>query len=111
EFALCERARRLIMGRQERRGLPSPDDLYELSGSEAQELFPPLAPIYGALYHRNAARVDGRLLNHALHQVATQQGLTIQQGSVERLVLEQHMVTGGVVAGGYPSPGTGNISP
>ncbi len=110
EFAPFERARQLIVSRQEglrpaptqsrqQRGLPSPDDLYALSGSEAQELFPPLASVYGALYHRNAARVDGRLLNHTLHQVATQHGLTIQQGSVERLILEQHTVTGVVVAG------------
>jgi D-amino-acid dehydrogenase len=99
EFTPFERARRLIVGRQERRGLPSPDDLYEISGSEAKELFPPLAPVYGALYHRNAARVDGRLLNHALQQVAIQHGLIIQQGGVERLVFQQCAVTGVVVAG------------
>src|SRR5262252_7193246 len=99
EFSLFDRARSLVLGRQERRGLPSIDDLYEISGSEAKELFPPLAPVYGALYHRNAARVDGRLLNHALQQVATQRGLTIQQGSVERLVLQQRAVTGVSVAG------------
>lgn len=99
EFAPFERARQLILGRQEQRGRPSPDDLYALSGSAARELFPPLAPIYGALYHRNAARVDGRLLNRALQQVATQHGLTIQHGSVERLVVEHGAVTGVVVAG------------
>ena len=61
EFPLFDRARNLILSRQEHRGLPSIDDLYEISGSEAHELFPPLAPVYGALYSRNAARVDGRL--------------------------------------------------
>src|SRR5919201_1582491 len=35
EFALFDRARSLILGRQERRGLPSIDDLYEISGSGA----------------------------------------------------------------------------
>lgn len=105
EFAPFERARQLILGRQEQRGRPSPDDLYELSGSAARELFPPLAPIYGALYHRNAARVDGRLLNRALQQVATQRGLTIQQGSVERLVVEHSAVTGVVVAGATRTAG------
>jgi D-amino-acid dehydrogenase len=99
EWAPFERARQLIVGRQERRGLPSPVDLYDISGSAARELYPPLAPIYGALYHRNAARVDGRLLNHALQQVAVQRGLTIQHGGVERLALQQHTVTGVVVAG------------
>jgi glycine/D-amino acid oxidase-like deaminating enzyme len=99
EFALFDRARSLVLGRQERRGLPSLDDLYEISGSEARELFPPLAPVYGALYYRNAARVDGRLLNRALRQAAQQRGLSLQQGSVERLVIESGAVTGVVVAG------------
>src|SRR5262245_41131169 len=68
EFAPFEDARRMIFSRQERYGFPSPEDVYEISGSEAQALFPLLAPGYGALYYRHAARVDGRLLNHALRQ-------------------------------------------
>lgn len=99
EFAQFDRARRLIMGRQEHRGVPSPEDLYDISGSAAQELFPPLAPLYGALYYRNAARVDGRLLNSALRQAAVQRGVTLRQDSVERLVITQSRVTGVVVAG------------
>jgi len=99
EFAPFEEARRVILGRQERHGTPSPDDLYELSGSAAKELFPLLAPVYGALYDRNAARVDGRLLNHALRQAAERHGLTIRPGSVERFVLQHGAVTGVVVAG------------
>jgi D-amino-acid dehydrogenase len=106
EFALFDRARNLILSRQERRGLPSIDDLYEISGSEARELFPLLAPVYGALYYRNAARVDGRLLNRALRQAAVQRGLGLQQGSVERLVIERGAVTGVVVAGATLSAGT-----
>src|SRR5437016_11510881 len=99
EFPLFDRARNLILSRQEHRGLPSIDDLYEISGSEAHELFPPLAPVYGALYSRNAARVDGRLLNRALRQAAQQRGLSLQQDSVERLVIERGAVTGVEVAG------------
>jgi D-amino-acid dehydrogenase len=106
EFSLFDRARSLVLGRQERRGLPSADDLYEISGSEARELFPLLAPVYGALYYRNAARVDGRLLNQALRQAAEHRGLVIQQGSVERLVIERGAVTGVVVAGTTLSAGT-----
>jgi D-amino-acid dehydrogenase len=106
EFALFDRARSLVLGRQERRSLPSLDDLYEISGSEARELFPPLAPVYGALYYRNAARVDGRLLNRALRQAAAQRGLSLQQGSVERLVMQSGAVTGVVVAGETLSAGT-----
>src|SRR6266446_2645237 len=93
EFALFDHARTLVLDRQERRGLPSIDDLHEISGSEARELFPPLAPVYGALYYRNAARVDGCLLNGALRQAAQQRGLSIQQGSVERLVIQSGAVT------------------
>jgi len=106
EFALFDHARSLVLGRQERRGLPSIDDLYEISGSEAHELFPLLAPVYGALYYRNAARVDGRLLNRALRQAAQQRGLSLQQGSVERLVIQSGAVTGVVVAGTVLSAGT-----
>jgi D-amino-acid dehydrogenase len=99
EFAPFEDARRMILSRQERYGFPSPEEVYELSSSEAQALFPLLAPGYGALYYRHAARVDGRLLNHALRQAAERHGLTIQPGSVERLVIEHDAVTGVVVAG------------
>src|SRR5713101_2626830 len=106
EFALFDHARSLVLGRQERRGLPSIDDLYEISGSEARELFPPLASVYGDRYYRNAARVDGRLLNRALRQAAQQRGLVIQQGSVERLVIQNGAVTGVVVAGATLSAGT-----
>ena len=106
EFAHFDHARSLVLGRQERRGLPSIDELYEISGSEARALFPPLAPVYGALYYRNAARVDGRLLNRALRQAAEQRGLSIQQGSVERLVIQSGAVTGVVAAGATLSAGT-----
>ncbi len=99
EWAPYDRARRLILSRQEQRGLPSRDDLYELSGTEAQELFPLLTPVYGALYYRQAARVDGRLLNQALRQAAVHRGLTIEQGTVDRLRIEHGAVTGVVVAG------------
>jgi D-amino-acid dehydrogenase len=99
ELAPFEDARRVIVSRQERYGFPSRDDLYELSGSAAQKHFPLLAPVHGALYYRNAARVDGRLLNHALRQAAERRGLTIQPGGVERLVLGHGAVTGVVVAG------------
>lgn len=101
EFPLFDRARNLILSRQEQRGTPSQDDLYDISGVEAQELFPALGPVYGALYYRNACRVDGRLLNQALRQAAVQRGLRIQQGTVERLLLERGAVTG-VVADGMP---------
>jgi D-amino-acid dehydrogenase len=89
-----ERARRLILERQRRRGLPKPEDLHELAPAEARELFPPLAPVRGAIYSRGAARVDGRLLNRALRTAGERRGLVIRSGSVERFVLNGDAVEG-----------------
>lgn len=97
EIAPFEAAKRLIFDRQRRRGLPTPEDLHEISPREAQALFPPLGPVYGAIYSRVAARVDGRLLNAALQRAAERHKLVVRRGSVDRLVIEQHAVTGVVV--------------
>jgi D-amino-acid dehydrogenase len=94
-----ERARRLISERQRRRGLPTAEDLHEITAAEARDLFPPLAPVRGAIYSRGAARVDGRLLNRALRTAAEGRGLLVRAGSVERLVLNGAAV-GGLVLGG-----------
>jgi D-amino-acid dehydrogenase len=94
-----ERARRIVFERQRQRGTPTPADLHEVSATEARELFPPLAPVRGAIYSRVAARVDGRLLNRALRSAAEARGLVVRAGSVERLVREGDRVTG-LVAGG-----------
>ncbi|MGH8068126.1 MAG: NAD(P)/FAD-dependent oxidoreductase [Candidatus Entotheonellia bacterium] len=94
-----DRAKRLIFSRQTHRGMPSAEDLHEVSPREAQTQFPPLAPVYGAIYYRRAARVDGRLLNQALRRAAERRGLQIRQGGVERLVIQNHAVTGVIVEG------------
>jgi len=93
------RAKRIVFGRQKSRGLPTPEDLHEVSASEARELFPPLAPVHGAIYSRVAARVDGRLLNRALRTAAEARGLIVREGSVERLVIEGGAVKGLAVGG------------
>jgi D-amino-acid dehydrogenase len=93
------RARRIVFERQTSRGLPKPEDLHEVSAAEARELFPPLAPVHGAIYSRVAARVDGRLLNRALLTAAEARGLVVRQGSVDRLVLEAGTVKGVVIGG------------
>jgi D-amino-acid dehydrogenase len=105
EYEPFDRATRLIFSRQARRGLPTPEDLHEVSGGEARQLFPPLAPVSGAIYHRRAARVDGRLLNCALRRAAEHRGLVIKQGAVERLIIQNHSVTGVVVDGETLSAG------
>ena len=99
ELESFERARRLVFERQRRRGLPKPDDLHEVSAAEAQDLFPPLARVHGAIYSRGAARVDGRLLNRALRTAAEARGLAVRAGAVDRLVREGDAVRGVVIGG------------
>jgi len=94
-----ERARRLIFERQRARGLPAARDLHEVTAADARELFPPLAPVRGAIYSRGAARVDGRLLNRALRTAAEGYGLRVRGGSVQRLVLDGDAVSGLVLDG------------
>lgn len=100
-----EQAQRLIFARQERRGLPHADDLYTVSAQEARELFPALAPVSGAIYHRHAARVDGRLLNRALQNAAECHGLTVRQASAAQLVVQDHAATGVIIDGSTVSAG------
>jgi glycine/D-amino acid oxidase-like deaminating enzyme len=99
EIEPFERARRIVFERQRRRGLPTPENLHEVTAAEARELFPPLAPVHGAIYSRGAARVDGRLLNCALRAAAEARRLVVRPGSVERLVIEDGTVRGLVVDG------------
>jgi D-amino-acid dehydrogenase len=106
EYEAYEHAKRLIFSRQASRGMPSPDDLHEVSPREAQRLFPPLGSVHGAIYYRRAARVDGRLLNQALRQAAERHGLVIRQGGVERLIIQHHTVTGVVADGETLAAGT-----
>jgi glycine/D-amino acid oxidase-like deaminating enzyme len=105
EHEAFERAKRLIFSRQRQRGTPSAEDLHEASASAARTLFPGLAPVYGAIYHRRAARVDGRLLNQALRRAAVRRGLVIRQGGVERLIIQNHAITGVLVEGETLSAG------
>jgi D-amino-acid dehydrogenase len=93
------RARQIICERQRTRGLPKPGDLHDVTAAEARELFPPLAPVHGAIYSRSAARVDGRLLNRSLRTAAEARGLVVREGTVEGLVRQGDTVTGIVVGG------------
>jgi D-amino-acid dehydrogenase len=99
EIEPFERARRLVFERQRRRGLPRPEDLHEVSPAEARALFPPLAPVHGAIYSRGAARVDGRLLNRALRSAAEARGLAVRAEGVEQLVIDGGVVQGVTVGG------------
>ena len=94
-----EHARRVVFDRRRRRDKPSAESLREISPTEARELFPPLAAVRGAIYSRDAARVDGRVLNRALRAAAEARGLVIRRGSAEALVIEKGAVTGIRVGG------------
>ena len=96
-------ARRHIFSRRSRQGRPSAEDLYEISSEEARKRFPALADVRGAIYYREAARVDGRLLTGALRRAAESRGLTVQETGVDGLLMDNDTVTGVVTA-------TGNLS-
>jgi D-amino-acid dehydrogenase len=96
-----------MLARRDALGIPAADDLYPIAPEEAQELFPPLANVVGALYYRNAARVDGKLLARALRQGAEQHGLHLLDGDVEQLLREGARVTGVKVMG--DSVGAGSV--
>jgi D-amino-acid dehydrogenase len=98
EVESFEAARRWMMAQQQRRGLPAAADLYEISPDEARTLFPPLGRVRRALYYRQAARVNGRLLTQAMRQAAVAGGLVVEQAGVDRLIIEAGTVRG-VVSG------------
>ena len=85
ELEPFEIARRHIFSRRSRQGRPSVEDLYEISSDEARSRFPALADVQGAIYYREAARVDGRLLTAALRRAAKARGLTVRETGVEGL--------------------------
>lgn len=98
EDAAFEQARQRVFARQRRRGSPSEADLHQIDAAAAQRLFPQLAEVRSAIFYRNAARVDGRLMAGALRRAAERHGLTIRQAAVERLAQQDDAVTG-VVSG------------
>ena len=110
ELEQFEEARQTILSRQERRGLPLPDDLRVITSDEARSLFPALAPVHGAIFNRRACRVDGNQLNRALLAAAEGHGLSVRQASAERLVLEQGVVSGVVIDGKTFTAGVTAIS-
>ncbi len=96
-------ARRHIFSRRSRQGRPSAEDLYEISSEEARSRFPVLADVRGAVYYREAARVDGRLLTAALRRAAEASGLTARETGAEGLRIDNDAVTGVVTDAGAVS--------
>ncbi len=65
-----------------------PDALSEITGDEAQVLFPPLAEIRAAFFNARGARVDGRALLGAIEFAARARGVEWRAGSVEQVVAD-----------------------
>lgn len=106
EQPLFEDAQRHILARQAARRSPSTDDLHPVSAQEARDLFPALGEVYGALYYRQGARVDGGLLTQALRRAGERYGLEVLAGSVDRLAIDGRRVAGVVVGGDTLSAAT-----
>lgn len=94
EVALLNEAKRVVFARQERRGAPEADALRTALSGETRRRFPPLAETRGAIYCRNAGRVDGRLMAAAMERGAVGRGLTVRTASVEQLLHEGNRVVG-----------------
>jgi D-amino-acid dehydrogenase len=79
----------------ERRWRAAKDHGYaEIEPDEASALFPPLAPVKGAIHCGRAARVDGRLLAGALLCAAGKRGLEVRHAPVAELVLDHGAIAG-----------------
>jgi D-amino-acid dehydrogenase len=63
-----------------RASAPEIGDVEAVTGTQAQELFPPLRPQSAAVYISGAARVDGRRLSRALLSAACRNGAEIRTG-------------------------------
>ena len=88
-----EQIREALLAR--RAAAPEIGEVAELSGADAQRLFPPLRADAAAVYIGGAARVDGRKLAAALARAAVRQGAVVRDG-------EAHLARGrgrGRVAG------------
>ena len=86
-----ERIRLALLAR--RAAAPEIGEVAELSGAEAQRLFPPLRADAAAVYIGGAARVDGRQLAAALTRAAVRQGAVARDG-------EARLAAGGGRVGG-----------
>jgi D-amino-acid dehydrogenase len=98
DVAAYEETTAVILDRQRRRSYPGTDALREISADDARGLFPPLGTVTRALFFRDAARVDGRLMNAAVQRGATSAGLQTVQGDA-KLVLSGDRATSVDVAG------------
>lgn len=102
ELPKLEAAKERAYHRQQERGTPGPEELYDVSPEVAQFFFPPLTLLgVDAMYSEVAARMDARLFAAALLRVAQTRGLGMVESSVDQLIIEGNRVTG-VIMDGVP---------
>ena len=99
ELDAFDSTRKMVFDRQKRYQSSYKNDLYDVTPDQAKEIFPALADVQKALYHRTGARVDGRLLCSALIQAGIHHGLDVQNTSVDKVVIKDKKVVGVVVDG------------
>ncbi|EFW90867.1 FAD dependent oxidoreductase [Haladaptatus paucihalophilus DX253] len=83
-----------IRERQEKYDQPAPGTTEEISSSEAQSRYPPLAETRRCRAYDGAARVDARTFTGALLRAGESHGLTVLDGDVTRIDHENGAVTG-----------------
>ncbi|MGG3800597.1 NAD(P)/FAD-dependent oxidoreductase [Metabacillus fastidiosus] len=83
---------------KKREEAPEIGEITRLSAEETKKLFPPLHEDYFSLHISGAARVNGRLMCHALINGAKKHGANILHGNA-KLKYEQNKVTGIYVDG------------
>lgn len=93
--------RETIFSRLERFGGAKQQGVRDISPEEARSLLPVLGEVSGALYHEDAAQVDGRLLRNALRQGAILHGAKYIDASVDSINVENGKATGVQVAGEF----------
>ncbi len=93
-----EQTRRLLLDR--RAAAPEMGEVREVSGADAQRMFPPLRADASAVYIGGAARVDGRRLAGALARAAVRQGTVVRAGQA-RLTCRPGRVAGVTVGGEF----------
>ncbi len=99
EIELYNNAHQIVFERQTQNNTPLKSDLYDVSSNQAKEIFPALADVHKAFYHRTGARVDGRLLCEALIKAGIHYDLDVQHASVDQLLLKDNQVVGVLVDG------------
>jgi D-amino-acid dehydrogenase len=86
-----EEIRRALLAR--RAAAPEIGDVADVSGADAQQMFPPLRADAAAVYIGGAARVDGRKLAAALARAAARHGAMVRDGDAH-LALSRGRVAG-----------------